>query len=346
MGLLEPTALALAEALPPSAQIVVVCGRNAALASRLAARQWPCRLVAKGFVSNIDEWMGASDVVITKAGPGTIAEALIRGVPLLLNGAIPCQEEGNVPFVVEVSPACAPCTLVCLLTRAIPASHRTGWASSTQSPRRLRRRWRPGSAPPRTSWRRWRPRLRRWAAQTQPSASCATWRTCAQCTPGRSRPDGGCVAGLRAAACEMLNLSATKAYAMYSERERVTSLAACAAAAPPPREQPPPGALRLAVAPARPLRRTWRLAAPSCASAPPPQARLPARCACTRPRLSQQRRPGESRVAAPWPRAERAWPGTPSAAPCTLATRRGEARQRRVGARDGAERARYCSEDG
>lgn len=195
MGLLEPTALALAEALPPSAQIVVVCGRNAALASRLAARQWPCRLVAKGFVSNIDEWMGASDVVITKAGPGTIAEALIRGVPLLLNGAIPCQEEGNVPFVVEVRSACAPCTLACLLTRAFPATRRTGWASSTQSPRRLRRRWRPGSVPPRTSWRRWRPRLRRWAAQTQPSASCATWRTCAQCTPGRSRPEGGCVAG-------------------------------------------------------------------------------------------------------------------------------------------------------
>lgn len=105
MGLLEPTALALADALPESAQIVVVCGRNAALAARLEARQWRCRMVVKGFVSDIDEWMGASDVVITKAGPGTIAEALIRGVPLLLNGAIPCQEEGNVPFVVEVRPA-------------------------------------------------------------------------------------------------------------------------------------------------------------------------------------------------------------------------------------------------
>jgi 1,2-diacylglycerol 3-beta-galactosyltransferase len=118
MGLLEPTALALAEALPPRAQIVVVCGRNAALASRLSARQWPCGMVVKGFVSDIDAWMGASDVVITKAGPGTIAEALIRGVPLLLNGAIPCQEEGNVPFVVEVRsklatrthPSCSPLT--------------------------------------------------------------------------------------------------------------------------------------------------------------------------------------------------------------------------------------------
>jgi len=39
--------------------------------------------------------------VVTKAGPGTIAEALVRGVPLLLNGCVPCQEEGNIPFVVD-----------------------------------------------------------------------------------------------------------------------------------------------------------------------------------------------------------------------------------------------------
>ena len=104
MGLLEPTAAALAARLPASAQVVVVCGRNAALAARLTAKapSYACKLVVKGFVSNMDQLMGAADVVITKAGPGTIAEALIRGVPLMLNGAIPCQEEGNVPFVVDV----------------------------------------------------------------------------------------------------------------------------------------------------------------------------------------------------------------------------------------------------
>lgn len=101
MGRLESTATALAATLPHDAQVVVVCGRNAALAARLQARAWPLRVHVKGFLSNVDEWMGAADVVITKAGPGTIAEALIRGVPLLLNGAIPCQEEGNVPYVVD-----------------------------------------------------------------------------------------------------------------------------------------------------------------------------------------------------------------------------------------------------
>jgi hypothetical protein len=37
------------------------------------------------------QWMSAVDTIITKAGPGTIAEALISGLPILLNGNVPCQ---------------------------------------------------------------------------------------------------------------------------------------------------------------------------------------------------------------------------------------------------------------
>ena len=59
------------------------------------------QVIVNGFVNNMSEWMAASDCLVTKAGPGTIAEALIRGVPLLLNGCVPCQEEGNIPFVVD-----------------------------------------------------------------------------------------------------------------------------------------------------------------------------------------------------------------------------------------------------
>jgi len=47
------------------------------------------------------EYMAACDCVITKAGPGTIAEALTCGLPIILNGCIPCQEEGNIPYVLE-----------------------------------------------------------------------------------------------------------------------------------------------------------------------------------------------------------------------------------------------------
>jgi len=45
--------------------------------------------------------MGACDIIITKAGPGTISEALICGLPLVLNAYVPCQEEGNIPYVTD-----------------------------------------------------------------------------------------------------------------------------------------------------------------------------------------------------------------------------------------------------
>merc|ERR1711965_980686 len=45
------------------------------------------------------EFMGASDVMVTKAGPGTIAEAAIKGLPVMLNNYLPGQEAGNVRFV-------------------------------------------------------------------------------------------------------------------------------------------------------------------------------------------------------------------------------------------------------
>lgn len=56
-------------------------------------------VVLKGFVNNMADWMAASDLIITKAGPGTIAEACTRGLPVLLNCYLPGQEEGNVAFV-------------------------------------------------------------------------------------------------------------------------------------------------------------------------------------------------------------------------------------------------------
>lgn len=101
MGKLEATAEALSQTLSPGHQIVVICGRNEKLARTLAARTWPLKMVIKGFVNNMSEYMSACDCIITKAGPGTIAEALICGLPILLNGFIPCQEEGNVSFVLE-----------------------------------------------------------------------------------------------------------------------------------------------------------------------------------------------------------------------------------------------------
>jgi hypothetical protein len=53
-----------------------------------------------GFVGNMADWMRCADVVVTKAGPGTIAEAACCGAALVLTSRVPGQEEGNAEFVV------------------------------------------------------------------------------------------------------------------------------------------------------------------------------------------------------------------------------------------------------
>ncbi len=127
MGAIEKTLHALDERVGGACQVVAICGRNKTLIERLSNRcglalgtiagfklaqirhaqvlllhvsevYWTHRsfrggLKVKvcGFVTNMAEWMTACDTIITKAGPGTIAEALICGLPIILNGFIPCQ---------------------------------------------------------------------------------------------------------------------------------------------------------------------------------------------------------------------------------------------------------------
>lgn len=76
-----------------STQMIVICGHNQVIADSLKARKWAnnINVAVKGFVSNIDEFMAASDCLVTKAGPGTIAEAMTRGLPLVLSSYLPGQ---------------------------------------------------------------------------------------------------------------------------------------------------------------------------------------------------------------------------------------------------------------
>jgi 1,2-diacylglycerol 3-beta-galactosyltransferase len=84
-----------------NAQLVVVAGRNHRLRRRLQKVDWQIPTTVLGFVANMPELMGASDVIVTKAGPSTISEALAAGLPILLSSFIPGQEEGNVEYVID-----------------------------------------------------------------------------------------------------------------------------------------------------------------------------------------------------------------------------------------------------
>ena len=103
IGSLERIATSIAHAMAELGlgQLIIICGRNEPLRRRLAGRRWPLPVVVQGFVTDMPDWMGCADLIITKAGPSTIAEALAAGVPMILYGFITGQEEGNVPYVVD-----------------------------------------------------------------------------------------------------------------------------------------------------------------------------------------------------------------------------------------------------
>jgi len=85
------------------ATLIVICGKNEKVRRNLKNVTWPVGVHAeiKGFVQNMDEWMAASNVMVTKAGPGTIAECCTRNLPVVLSSYLPGQERGNVTFAVE-----------------------------------------------------------------------------------------------------------------------------------------------------------------------------------------------------------------------------------------------------
>jgi Glycosyltransferase family 28 C-terminal domain len=72
-----------------------------ALVESLEGTKGDVKVVGLGFVSRMAEFMVAADILVSKAGPGTISEAAAVSLPILLTSFLPGQEEGNVDYVVE-----------------------------------------------------------------------------------------------------------------------------------------------------------------------------------------------------------------------------------------------------
>ena len=85
----------------PDVDLAVICGRNTRLHRRLArlAARSDGRLTVHGFVAGMAAWLRCADLVVSKAGPGTIAEAACCGAPILLMSHLPGQERGGVQRV-------------------------------------------------------------------------------------------------------------------------------------------------------------------------------------------------------------------------------------------------------
>ncbi len=82
-------------------QTLVVAGKNEELRRELAVhdRKHPTHVL--GFVTNMNELMAVSDLIITKPGGLTSSEALALGKPMFILNPIPGQEAANSDFLLE-----------------------------------------------------------------------------------------------------------------------------------------------------------------------------------------------------------------------------------------------------
>jgi len=84
-------------------QLIVICGRNEKLAEALRSRKWDIPLHIVGFTKEVHRLMYAADFLIGKPGPGSVAEAMMRKLPVILecNAWTLPQERYNTEWVKE-----------------------------------------------------------------------------------------------------------------------------------------------------------------------------------------------------------------------------------------------------
>jgi processive 1,2-diacylglycerol beta-glucosyltransferase len=88
-------------------QTLVVAGHDADLAARLAALARGSATRVLGYVADVRALMAAADLLVTKAGGMTLAEAMAAELPMLLYGSLPGQERCNERFAARAGVALA-----------------------------------------------------------------------------------------------------------------------------------------------------------------------------------------------------------------------------------------------
>jgi UDP-N-acetylglucosamine:LPS N-acetylglucosamine transferase len=82
----------------PAPRVVAVTGRNKTLRRSLESLKAP-RLRVEGFVKEMELYVAAADVVVGKAGPASVHEALAVGRPVIITGHAGLNELGVARFV-------------------------------------------------------------------------------------------------------------------------------------------------------------------------------------------------------------------------------------------------------
>src|SRR5262249_52978491 len=84
-------------------QLVTIAGRNAKLRDQLRLIEPPPRHAVKvvGFTHDMDEWLAAGGVVVSKPGGVATSEVLARGAAMIIVNPIPGQEDRNSDYLME-----------------------------------------------------------------------------------------------------------------------------------------------------------------------------------------------------------------------------------------------------
>jgi len=84
-------------------QFLVVCGKNKRMIRKIESLKPKINKPLKcfGYVDNVDELMGVSNLLITKPGGITITETLLKGVPMIIYNTVKGQESRNYRFLIK-----------------------------------------------------------------------------------------------------------------------------------------------------------------------------------------------------------------------------------------------------
>ena len=83
--------------------LLVVCGKNDRVRSHLEKKKFPHNIEMRvfGYVTNVHDLMAAADILISKSGGLTSAEAMSKHLPMIIVDPIPGQETRNAEMIVE-----------------------------------------------------------------------------------------------------------------------------------------------------------------------------------------------------------------------------------------------------
>lgn len=82
-------------------QILSVLGIAGERLEKMRSRVETDRVKVFGYVENVHELMDASDAIVSKPGGLTCAEVLAKGLPFIMTGALPGQEEENIHYMLS-----------------------------------------------------------------------------------------------------------------------------------------------------------------------------------------------------------------------------------------------------